>query len=486
MCFTRRVERKKRANCRIATTKAGEMWKFGVLPFIGVIGAISVGMTGCLDMEMPVPSFQSGPKCPESFTKLMTADACPAGEECQTLADGTICIKRKVSLGGGNGPNCPAGYVTLAATTGESACEFDETKELDDKQYYCTEGTIAGRYCRKIPEDSEKSTVVVREGQMCTANQLVLDDKSLRIHVIDVGQGDAIWIQTPTGQNILVDAGDQGLFNKTNGGIIIADYLAFHDFPEGSTFDAVFVSHPDSDHYGGMKYLFESRYNVKAYIDAADPARADDFSGTYKAWVTTVQGRVQDKIYAPAEQFFKPGDAMPDAFFGPEVEARYVVSNKTMVTNNNRNSMSIIFKISYAGWSMLFTGDAEATQEARAVQIAGEKGVDLVSSNFLKVCHHGSDNGSSTAPFLDVVWPDSIERDKRKAFISSGRIAYSGTYLPSQKIVDRLYTYIPDDNLYSTAAGDGEKEESDATRDDNILIVIKPDGSQYSCYSGVN
>jgi len=262
--------------------------------------------------------------------------------------------------------------------------------------------------------------------------------------------------------------------------------LAFHDFPEGSTFDAVFVSHPDSDHYGGMKYLFESRYNVKAYIDAADPARADDFSGTYKAWVTTVQGRVQDKIYAPAEQFFKPGDAMPDAFFGPEVEARYVVSNKTMVTNNNRNSMSIIFKISYAGWSMLFTGDAEATQEARAVQIAGEKGVDLVSSNFLKVCHHGSDNGSSTAPFLDVVWPDSIERDKRKAFISSGRIAYSGTYLPSQKIVDRLYTYIPDDNLYSTAAGDGEKEESDATRDDNILIVIKPDGSQYSCYSGVN
>ena len=157
-----------------------------------------------------------------------------------------------------------------------------------------------------------------------------------------------------------------------------------------------------------------------------------------------------------------------------------------MATSNNRNSMSIIFKISYAGWSMLFTGDAEATQETRVVQIAGEKGADLVSSNFLKVCHHGSDNGSSTAPFLDVVWPDSIERDKRKAFISSGRIAYSGTYLPSQKVVDRLYTYIPDDNLYSTAAGDGEKEERDATRDDNILIVIKPDGSQYSCYSGVN
>ena len=94
------------------------MWKFGVLPFIGVMGAISVGMTGCLDMEMSVPSLQSGPKCSESFTKLMTADACPAGEECQTLADGTICIKRKVSWGGGNGPNCSAGYVTLAATTG--------------------------------------------------------------------------------------------------------------------------------------------------------------------------------------------------------------------------------------------------------------------------------------------------------------------------------------------------------------------------------
>ena len=477
------------ANAHLAGCNDGDgrNMKLGILPFIGAMGAAAAIMTACLDMDMPRPPTEIGPKCPELYSVLMTSDTCPEGEDCQTLADGTICIKRKVVLGGGNGLNCKAGYVTLGTNLSELACEFDENKELGNKNYYCTEGAVAGRYCRKIPEDSEDSTIVPREGQFCTTQQLQPDAKSLRIHIIDIGQGDAVWIQTPTGQNILVDAGDQGLFSKTDGASIIADYLEFHGFPEGSAFDAVFVSHPDSDHYGGMKKLFASLYKINAYIDPTDPNSANDISTAYGGWVTTMKSKVPaESIYAPAEDFFEPGDAFPESFFGPEVDARYIVSSKTMASGGNRNSMSIIFKVSFAGWSTLFTGDAESVQEGRAVQLASEKGEEFLSANFLKVSHHGSDNGSSTVPFLKAVWPDSIAKEKRAAFISSGRVAYSGTYLPSPAVVGRLSYFVPDENVFSTSAGDGEKEEEDAVRDDNILIVVNPDGTQYSCYSGVN
>ena len=458
--------------------------KYGTLPIIGALGFMAVSATGCLDMSFPTPQRVVGESCPSKYAKTTQ---CADGEECVELSDGTICVKIKLDLGGGNGPNCLAGYVTVSDTESEmSKCVDEDSENPDESEYYsCAAGNFPGRKCRKIPEESANSTVVVHEGQMCTKAQLELDGKSLRIHIIDVGQGDAIWIQTPTGQNILVDSGDLGLYGKTAGGPIVADYLEFHDFTPGMSFDAVILSHPDSDHYGGMAYLFRSLYNVNAYIDPYDPTRSSEINASYATWVDVVKGRVDGaNIIAPAEQFYKTGDKMD--FFGSDVEATYITSSKNMASADNRNSTSIIFKISYAGRSMLFTGDSEKTREGAAVKIAQEN-PDLVGSNFLKVCHHGSEsNDSSSTSFLNAVWPDTIERSARGAYISSGRYAFSGRYLPYEEVVSRLFNYMPQENVFSTNAGDGAKDEDEAVRDDNILIVIKPDGSYYSCYSGVN
>lgn len=454
--------------------------KFSIIP--GIVAGISVvALTGCLDMSMPQVEGNSVAKCPATYGKHLGTE-CPDDEGCLTLDDGTICVKYKVVIGGGNGPNCAAGYVTVSDSELGHCREDKPDEDPNDGTYYCELGNL-GRYCRKVPDESPESLIVAHEGQTCLEYQLSDNPDTLRIHVIDVGQGDAIWIQTPTGQNVLVDAGDAGYMGKTAAGPIIADYLAFHDFPEGSTFDAVVLTHPHSDHFGGMAYLFGSRYNVNYYIDPMELDTKENVPNSYKDWISTVKRRVAaENIYMPAEEKFKAGEEMPNLFFGPNIKAEYFTSSKTLLSNNN-NSASIVFKITYAGRSFLFTGDAEAAQELKAVQ-AGKDGV-TVASNFLKVCHHGSETSSSPA-FLNAVWPDSVPEAERAAFISSGRYEFSGTTLPRESIVNALLKYIPVTNLYSTNAGDNDKDEDDAIRDDNILIVVKSDGSYYSCYSGVN
>lgn len=457
------------------------------MKYFPLIGACVVALcsTGCLDMSIPDVTVEESASCRAGYKSIVLADgeSCPADETCELLDEdlGLWCMKIKIAEGG-DGLNCPAGSITVSPSQQEY-CVLDENREPNDDQFLCTEGNVSGRYCREVPAESEASSVVVLEGQRCTASQMTPPANTLRIHVIDVGQGDAIWIQTPTQQNILIDGGDGGAFGKTSAGPIIADYLEFHDFPRGSAFDAVFLSHPHSDHYGGLPNLFAS-YNLKNYIDPMELDTGENVSSSYKSWISMVRGKLDEShLYMPAQEKFAPGEKMPADFFGPDVSATFLTSNKEIGKGSsaNPNDASIIFRIDYAGRSFLFTGDATSEQEGIVVA----QSPDLLPVNFLKVCHHGSTTSSSPV-FLESIWPESIPRDDRGAFISSGRAQYSGAYLPNETIVSRLMTFINDDMLFATSAGDENKSESDAYRDDNILIVIDGAGNYYACYSGTN
>ncbi|MCL2325800.1 MAG: MBL fold metallo-hydrolase [Proteobacteria bacterium] len=448
-------------------------------------GFFGIAALGCLDMSMSDPKPpSSGDSCPEGYLKL-SYSTCPSGQTCKTLPDGTLCVARlNVDSSGGDGPNCRAGYVTVSASEAQN-CWFPEDpdgEELSEERFVCREGNFAGRYCRRVPPERDDSLISVLAGQRCTEAQRNPDRDTLRVHVIDVGQGDAIWIQTPTGQNVLIDGGDGGFFGRTSAGPIISDYLEFNGFPRGSQFDAVFLSHPHSDHFGGFSWIFSENsggYRLLNYIDPMEPNTTQDVSASYKSWLSAVKSKVSaDRLYMPAEEKFSVSSVMPADFFGPNVTAEYVVSNKS--PGSNPNSASMIFRISYAGRAFLFTGDAEARQEMEAI----EKAPEMIVTNFLKVCHHGSETSSSTG-FLDAIWQGIAFAD-RGALISSGRMAYSGTYLPSGNIVGRLRTMVPEKQLLSTSAGDDGKSQGDEYRDDNILVVVKPNGDFYACYSGTN
>ena len=454
-------------------------------------------MTGCLDMRIPegdellaLRDYQVG--CPAGYGPLMASmGTCPAGEECQTLEDGQICVKYQVDTSGGAGPNCDAGWITVATDGEFKSCEYlqneddiDRVEELESltSGYYCAPGRMTGRFCRFVPPDTSDSRVNIIAGQRCTAEESQPGADTLRIHIIDVANGDSIWIQTPTGQNVLIDGGEVA----NSAGLIITDYLEFHGFPKGSTFDAVFLTHPHSDHFGGFPALFDN-YKIKNYIDPMETSSANDVSQSYGRWITKVSAMVEPgHLWMPAEETLSHDEPMPEDFFGPDVVAEYLFSRKTFVAANgnsaNPNTASIIFRLTYKGISMLFTGDATDVDETAVIA----KAKNRLASNFLKVCHHGSDT-SSTKPFLDAIFNSITDRD-RGAFISSGRKSFSGTYIPAPTTLNRLINdkYVTLEQLLSTSAGDDAKVESEAFRDDNILIVVKPSGQYYYCYSGTN
>lgn len=455
--------------------------KLAHLTFLAAIAAL---LPGCLDMSMPdgrSNAVSGRLPCPAQHTRLET-DKCPETGECVTLDDGTLCVKIKMA-DGGDGPNCNGGYITVTSSQrakcqdGFTGDAYDWDWVENDDAYPCVSGKIEGRYCRLVPPEYAGSQLVVQEGQRCTVEQLSPQAGSLRVHFMDVGQGDAIWVQTPDGKNVLIDSGDGGYFSKTAAAPIIADYLAFHGFPKGSVFDTVILSHPDSDHSGGMSALFGTYgYNLVQYVDPL-PKDSKLGSPSYGDWVKKVVSKVEaSELYMPASDFFANNPIMP--FFGADVVAEYLTSDPS---SSDTNNASLVFKLTYAGRSILFTGDAEKEVESFLVNAMPEK----LASNFLKVGHHGSDS-SSTAAFIKAVWPDSIPQKDRLGFIMSGRILFKGTTLPRDSTLATLLQYIPTDQLFSTNAGDGLKSEQETYRDDNILLVIQPDGGYYACYSGTN
>ena len=461
-------------------------------------------------------------KCSSGYV-LTEGNVCPTPDEegsCETLASGRVCRRGGTPCTGdacqNAGPNCNSGYVTVASGERDK-CDDDKNVEdytdeemdqfLAGERFPCVQGNWGdgSRYCRLTIEEQTNpcdpgkeedgcSIFPVLEGQVCTAEQLIPPENSMIIHIIDVGNGDAIWIETPTGQNVLIDGGDGGYMGVVSAGPIVNDYLEFHGFPKGSVFDAVFLSHPHADHFGGFSTIFaDGAYRLKNYIDPMTPSTAESLgTKAYSNWLKQMKNRITNtnNIYMPAGQWAL-GEDMPVEFFGPSVQAQYLFS-RSDVTRNDPNSTSIFFKLTYAGRSMVFGGDGEADEERDLMSQVDrlsetDPNKDILTTNFLKVCHHGSNTSSSPA-WLERIW-SVVDRNERGAFISSGRRKYSGTRTTRPEIVERIADYMADGKklFLSTNAGDDNKEsDKSAVRDDNIIIVIEESGDFYACYEGVN
>ena len=450
----------------------------------------------CVDTDDNAADFQVKAPNPRNSKSLPRVCICHNEDDCGNPrytceSDRCVPTQHVVTDIDTEGINCPSGFITVQNITNVEyeGCEYfnsidDITDITDEDKYACIPGKISGRTCRKVPAESSNPMIGSQQQQYCTKEQVNPSGDTLRVHIIDVGQGDAIWIQTPNGKNVLIDSGEAGAFG-TAAGPIVTDYLSFHGFSAGSVFDAVISTHPHSDHFGGFNNIFNksntaTSYTLANYLDPMDLEPEPTVPVAYTQWISRMQTHITNSsnIYMPAKEKFRPGDSLPADFFGTGVETKYITSNNTY-KSNNANMASIIFKLTYAGVSFIFTGDAEMAQEATAIQT----GVSL-RAQFLKVGHHGSLT-SSSQEFLDAVW-GSVPKSERYAIISSGRKVYSGTYIPSESVVLRLLNMVNEDHLFSTSVGDDDKVESETYRDDNILIVVKPDGSYYTCYSGTN
>ena len=219
----------------------------------------------------------------------------------------------------------------------------------------------------------------------------------LEVWFIDVGQGDSALIISPEGKTMLIDCGEYENIDSVTG---------FLDKKGIDTIDVVIVSHPHTDHMGGMATIFWD-YEIKSVYMPYASANTTAFEKMMEA--IDEEGLTINE--AKEGVSFDLGSVHAE-MFGPCSDEYEDV-----------NDYSVIMKLTYGNISYLFTGDATTLAESEVLQTGAD-----ISSNVLKVGHHGS-NTSTSQEFLDAVDPDF-------AVISVGKDNDYGH--PKERILKRL------------------------------------------------
>lgn len=212
---------------------------------------------------------------------------------------------------------------------------------------------------------------------------LVWEEKpALRITAIDVGQGDAILIEFPNRSTILVDAGPRSL-NYDAGERIVLPFLKRKGI---RSLDYVVLSHPHSDHIGGVAIVLKN-LNVSNIADV----NAEPRSNLHRE----LREVSREKGIPPV--WMKSGDRIE-----PDTLARAYVLYPSFPrdSSSNLNNTSVVVKIVYGTNVVLLIGDAEKEAEEKLVKRYGS----FLKSDLLKVGHHGSVTSTSDK-LLDYVAP---------------------------------------------------------------------------------
>lgn len=195
-------------------------------------------------------------------------------------------------------------------------------------------------------------------------------DKELKVHFLDVGQGDCAFIELPDGTNMLIDASVNEQGDK------IVAYLK----KEGcKQIDVLVATHPHDDHIGGMVKVIESFDIGKIYMP-----KKSHTTDTFESLLLAIQNKGLSINTAVAGKYIIEKEELSALILSP-YDKEY----------DGLNNYSVCIKLCYKDRSFLFTGDAESAVEK-----------DLISSPFAsvkvdvcKVGHHGS-NTSSRADFV--------------------------------------------------------------------------------------
>jgi competence protein ComEC len=211
-----------------------------------------------------------------------------------------------------------------------------------------------------------------------------LPDGRLHVAFLDVGQGDAIFIQTPSGKQVLVDGGPSETVLLSQ----LGRQMPFWD----RTLDMVVLTHPDSDHITGLVGTLE-RYEVDTVIHREMEVE----SAIYDYWLELVEGEGAAVYQGQAGLRLTLDDGLDMVVLHPGAE---LVSGTEADTNNN----SVVARLTYGQVSVLLSGDIEA--EVEQALVGAHRDASL-QSTVLKAAHHGSCS-STTQAFLETVDPEVV------------------------------------------------------------------------------
>lgn len=225
---------------------------------------------------------------------------------------------------------------------------------------------------------------------------------SLEVDFFDIGQGDAIFIETSDNHQILIDGGP--------GSVVLEKLGAEMPFWD-RTIDLIILTHPHEDHVSGLIKVLEN-YEVENVLWTGISME----TAIFKKWQEAIK---EAKIYTAQSGQMVIADKMVLEIIYPfeSLENREV---------KNIDDTSIVSRLVFGDNSFLFTGDAFQSVEKQMV----ERGIYL-SSGILKVGHHGSKT-SSSQEFIEKVLPEM-------AVISAGKDNKYGH--PNQETLATLEKY---------------------------------------------
>jgi competence protein ComEC len=200
--------------------------------------------------------------------------------------------------------------------------------------------------------------------------------KVLIVSFLDVGQGDSIFIESPSGVQVLIDGGpDRSVLRR------LSSLMSWYD----RSIDMVIATHPDADHVSGLVDVMQ-RYDVAFMVDSG----IEKNTGPVESLLLSVS-RVKTKhLVARRGQVFDLGGGVLLRILFPDRD----------VSGVETNTGSIVTQLEYGDTRFLLTGDAPSQVETYLASLDGAS----LATNVLKAGHHGSKT-SSSALFVGLANP---------------------------------------------------------------------------------
>jgi competence protein ComEC len=255
------------------------------------------------------------------------------------------------------------------------------------------------------------------------ASSYAATPKTMKVHYIDVGQGDSIYIKAPNGEDIVIDGGNKGKGNA------VVSYLKKQKVDD---IEVLISTHPDADHIGGLDEVINAFKVENVYAP-----KVSNNTQAYKDFLNAVKKK---KLTIKTAQ---AGVKLPVK----DVNAQIAGPTKTYA-KSDLNDWSAVVHMAYKKNTFLFTGDAETKAEADMI-----KAKKTLRADVLKVGHHGAKT-STSKNFLDAVKP-------KYAVISVGKNSYGH---PTSQVVNLLKN----------------SKASILRTDQSGTVIITGDGTSYS------
>ena len=206
---------------------------------------------------------------------------------------------------------------------------------------------------------------------------------ALTFAALNIGQGDALYIESPSGVRVLLDGGPDG---SVLGELSKVMPLSAHQL------DAIIESHPDSDHIAGLVDVL-ARYQVGALIEPGMPKAS-----------ATAEALEREAAQQKVPRYIARRGMNIDLGGGAVLQVLYPDDTAIGMAHKNDNDGVIVARLVYGKMSVLLTADAPFDAEDRLLAMERADGAPELASTILKVGHHGSKT-STGAGFLADVHP---------------------------------------------------------------------------------